>query len=520
MAMNDKKISILHIILTIIIDCALCFAMASWFAIFWARKSYPMQLHNTVFFVLKSSTNNGDSTLALSMWRGFIAPGVITFFIYRALTIFIMMRQEKWWHKKILTIKSHYIFSAVYIILIALIAAVTFKAWKYPMLAYNLNKTPVESNFYNENYVTPHVTLSKDSKRRNLVVIFMESMESTYFDTAHGGIFNETPIPRLQDLAQKNINFHNGESLGGGVNIEGTSWTAAGMLSKLSGLPYYNPFIKVDGVTKCLRKATFLTDILSDNGYKCIFSMGSNKYFENRASLFEDHHTEIHDIDYYKNTGLIPSDYKVFWGFEDLKLYKAARKELFDLGQKSLKGTPFFFGMLTVDTHFPQGFVCENCGEEIPSEPQMFRVLRCADNLVCDLIQWIGEQEWGSDTTIVIMGDHNYLNAPDNNFIAENSTLNKNDTEKARHFLDIIINPNKEIYNSELTIQAFTRAHEFSSLDMMPSILTSMGYKVENDHAGFGVSLFSDEKTLLEKYKRGTVEDALLKRTTQYDSLR
>lgn len=508
-----------HIIITVIVDCCLAFAFCSWFALFWARKNYPMQLHSTVFFVLKSSTSNGDANLPLSMWRGFIAPGLIWFIIYRVITIFIMLKQEKLWGKKFLTFTSHYIFSAVFILIIAIVAAINLKAWKYPYLSYTLNKTPVESKFYQENYKVPKATLPNGEKKRNLVVIFMESMESTYFDKDNGGVFDITPIPNLQALAKSNINFSTTDTLGGGVNIEGTTWTAAGMLSKLSGLPYFNPFIKTADGIKCLRNATFLTDILNENGYKCVFSMGSDKYFENRAALFEDHHTMIHDIEYYKRTGLIPSDYKVFWGFEDAKLYKAAKKELYDLGELSLKGTPFFYGMLTVDTHFPAGYVCEEC-KPLDGEPQMFTALRCADSHVAALVEWVLSQKWGADTTILITGDHCYLNAPDNDFIAQNSNLSEKNRENKRHFLDIIINPTPIIYNSELTIRAFTTPHEFSSLDIMPTVLNALGYKLAGDKAALGVSLFSGEKTLLEKYGRATLEHNLMMRTKEYEALR
>lgn len=518
---KSKGLKILHVILTIITDCVICFVMASWFAIFWARKNYPMQLHSTVLFVLKSSTAEGDSNLFSSMWRGFIAPGLISFLIYRAVTFIIIFNQKKWWGKEYLTYASHYLFALVYTLVIGIIAAVTFRAWKYPIIMHGLNKKPVESKVYDEHYKVPVSTVAKGEKKRNLVIIFMESAESTYFDVEHGGVFKETPIPRLQELAKNNINFSGTDNLGGGVNIEGTSWTAAGMLSKLSGLPYYNPFIKTADGIKCLRGAKFLSDILSEDGYKCIFSMGSDKRFEDRAPLFESHSTTIHDIEFYKKDGFIPSDYKVFWGFEDEKLYRAARKELFDLGERSLKGEPFFFGMLTVDTHFPSGFLCEHCEKvKKEGEPQIFTVLRCADDLAANLVEWIGEQPWGEDTTVVILGDHCYLDAPDNNFIADNSVLGEKETKLSRRFLNIVINPSKRVYNNELMIRGFTSPRLFTSLDMMPTILVALGRELEDEQAGLGVSLFWEKKTLLEELGKERLEKSLMMRTKEYDALR
>ena len=43
-------------------------------------------------------------------------------------------------------------------------------------------------------------------------------------------------------------------------------------------------------------------------------------------------------------------------GYEDQKLFENAKEKLSEIG---IKDEPFNFTMLTVDTHFEDGYVCE-----------------------------------------------------------------------------------------------------------------------------------------------------------------
>ena len=101
--------------------------------------------------------------------------------------------------------------------------------------------------------------------------------------------------------------------------------------------------------------------------------------------------------------------------------YLSTNEDTHELENLSNQSKPFFFGMLTVDTHFPYGYVCDECKNELDS--QMKNVVRCADNQVGKFLDWIQNQEWFSNTTVVILGDHAYLDAPLNNFITEHHPL-------------------------------------------------------------------------------------------------
>ena len=115
-------------------------------------------------------------------------------------------------------------------------------------------------------------------------------------------------------------------------------------------------------------------------------------------------------------------------------------------------------------------------------------------------------------TVIVITGDHCYLNAPDNNFIAEESPLP--DAEQQRRWLDVIIN------SSLKASKDVQKNRQFSPYDMFPTVLESMGCSIRGRALWFGRSLYSGEKTVVEKYGADRVNNELMQRTKEYDALK
>lgn len=91
----------------------------------------------------------------------------------------------------------------------------------------------------------------------------------------------------------------------------------------------------------------------------------------------------------------------MYWGHEDKVLYERAKKNLKKL---SKEGKPFNLTMLTVDTHFPNGYICDLC--ENKYDTTYGNAVACADRQVYDFVQWIKKQDFYEDTTIIIAGDH------------------------------------------------------------------------------------------------------------------
>ena len=81
----------------------------------------------------------------------------------------------------------------------------------------------------------------------------------------------------------------------------------------------------------------------------------------------------------------------------------------------------------------------------------------------------------------------------------------------------------RTIYNAfinsaiEAEDDKYYKNRTFSSFDLYPTTLASLGVEIEDNKMGLGVNLFSDEKTLLEKYDYYYVLAELYKRSIFYD---
>ena len=192
-----------------------------------------------------------------------------------------------------------------------------------------------ESNFIQEEYVDPRsVSLTFPEQKRNLIYIFLESMEATYASVEEGGAFVENYIPELTEIAKNNVSFSNTDKIGGSHTAVGSSWTVAGLFAQTSGLPL-KIFEEVeDGNTVLGNNNGFsssvcnLEDILFQNGYQQCFMIGSDATFGGRRAYFNSHgECEIWDLITAKELGKLPEDYYVWWGYEDAKLFTYAQEK-------------------------------------------------------------------------------------------------------------------------------------------------------------------------------------------------
>ena len=363
-----------------------------------------------------------------------------------------------------------------------------------------------------QNYVDPRTTkITFPDKKRNLIYIYLESMESTFASKGDGGGLDFNCIPELTTLAEENTNFSDSDKLGGGYPAYGGTWTMAGIFSQTSGIPIKNSE-QTDDVNATLAEqysfssqARNLEDILADEGYNQCFMIGSDATFGGRRAYFESHgkgQTEICDYNTAKENGQIPEDYYVWWGYEDQKLFANAQEKLTEL---SSKDEPFNFTMLTVDTHFEDGYVCEQCQNEF-GDNQYANVMACSSRQVDAFVKWIQQQPFYENTTIVISGDHLTMDSDFCNDVSE---------DYERSVYNVFINLPEGLDTS------FEKTHnrEFATLDMFPTTLAAMGVTIEGDRLALGVNLFSDEQTLTEQYGRKGLDKELMKKSKFYDML-
>lgn len=340
------------------------------------------------------------------------------------------------------------------------------------------------SSFIDDNYVNPaSVSLTFPEQKRNLIYIFLESMENTYADQENGGAFEKNVIPELTALSEENENFSGDQAvLNGGHVLTGATWTIGAMFAQTSGLPLSIPIDKNSMSTQeeFFPGLTTLGDILEDQGYRQCLLIGSDAAFGGRDLYFEQHgNYEIADYNYSLETGEIPSDYYVWWGYEDKILFENAKNRLNELAAED---EPFNLTLLTVDTHFEDGYVCSECLDTFRDD-QYSNVIACSSKQVAEFVEWVQEQPFYENTTIVISGDHLTMDSDYCNDVAE-------DYERKVYTTYI---------NSAVETESGTY-REYSTFDAFPTTLASLGVEIPGNQLGLGTNLFSDEETLVERY--------------------
>lgn len=221
------------------------------------------------------------------------------------------------------------------------------------------------TTLFEDYYVPPEdVEIVFPKEKKNLVLIYLESMETTYMSTDVGGGKAINYIPELTELAVDNVSFSNTEKLGGAINGKLQEWTMGALLASSCGIPYKLPIgqNEAGNYQNFLPGAEGLGDILQQHGYANYFLCGSESAFGGRDTFYQQHGDyQIYDYSYAVESGKFDEEDKVFWGFEDRKLFEYAKEYLTEIAEKD---QPFNFTMLTVDTHMPSGYRCELCGDK------------------------------------------------------------------------------------------------------------------------------------------------------------
>lgn len=355
------------------------------------------------------------------------------------------------------------------------------------------------SNYFDENYVDPRdVKMSFPSKKRNLIHIYLESIENTYLSKELGGYMNYNLMPELTELSKEGISFSDNDKFGGPYQTYGSSWSVAGMVNMSAGIPLKIPI----GANSYGKSGSFLPgtitigDILEAQGYNQTIMFGADSDSGGLTTFFNTHGSfNIFDYKAAKEKGLIPKDYNVWWGFEDDKLYEYAKDELTRLHKE---GKPFNFTMETADTHFPDGYLSKNVENKYPE--QYSNVIAYSTKEAVKFIRWIQKQPFYENTTIVVTGDHLSM---DKNYFKEF------DPSYHRTIFNLIL-------NAPITTDNI-KNREFAPFDMFPTILASMGVQFEGDKLGLGTNLFSDKKTLIEEEGLESLQDGLERNSNYFN---
>lgn len=476
---KSTKRVVLKVFLTIFFAIGFIFIFfAKWFIDYFGNIT-PEQFLFNLKSPLKGTASNIDNEIMGSPVLAIITALVVAVALMNiSYNIYIIIKGNK---KRIISKKMYDRFIIV-LSIICMVGGVAYGSNKLHLKAV-AREYFENSKYIKDNYVSPQkADLQFPKKKRNIIHIYLESVENSYLPKELGGYMDKNLMPGLTELSKEGYSFSHNDKFGGPNQTYGSSWSVASMVNMGCGIPLKVP---MNG-NSYGKNGTFLPgvtnmgDILKAEGYNQTIMFGADADFGGLTTYFKTHGDyKIFDLKYARKTGLIPKKYKVWWGYEDEKLFKYAKDEITRL---SKAGKPFNFTMETADTHFPDGYLSPNAPKLF--DKQYANVIHFSDKQTVEFVKWIQKQPFYDNTTIVLTGDHLSM---------DKKFFKGWDPNYRRSIFNLILNPACNTKNAKL------KNREYAPLDFFPTILASMGVKIKGDRVGLGTNLFSDKKTLVER---------------------
>ncbi len=478
--------------------CSLIFlATISYFSSYWAMHYFGNIRFDQLVFTLSQPVEGGSGSQILDFLKDpFLHAVFWSVWLWGGLGVLLFM--DSMGSKTLLSAR----YLSIPVALLAILAfSLSIQTLGYKDIkAYFFDKTKI----YDEYYVnTKRTAVTFPNKKRNLIYLFLESMESSYSSKEYGGIEENNLIPHLTDMAlQEGVSFSNSQKLGGMISIPGANQTVSSMFAQTSGIPLRTSgSLDVNDYggkgTSFMPGAYTLGEILQKQGYNQMLYIGSPASFGGRDKYFMQHGAyEVRDYYWIQGQGLIPNGYSVWWGVEDEKLFPFAQQSITELANRE---KPFNFTLLTTDTHFEDGYA----SDQTPNlfNDQYSNVIHYSDEQVYNFLSWIKEQPFYDNTTIIVVGDH--------------PTMGKD------FFKDIDPNYQRTVYNvilnSPTKVEGSQQNRIFNATDMFPTTLASLGATIQGQRLGMGTNLYSGKPTLMEELGQQNYMDEIAKKSTFYN---
>lgn len=436
--------------------------------IFWAFNTFPLKDANTVLLTLQEPFDD-FAYLMIRKYLSATIPQALIITVILTVFLYVLLSSTR---KRLFSISVYFI------------ATIILCIYDLPVSNYIhiLNNEPEKSatysSFFVDNYINPDsVKIIAPEQKRNLILIYLESLETSFSDKEHGGFQDTNLIPEITTLALQNINFgKNKEHIGGGLDANGAGATFAAMQTRTLGIPAMNNYKK----TPALRYCKSLYKILSNHGYNQIFFQGNPGMFTEFQNFTLDQ--TINEV--YGPEDLIQ---RLNLNAEDLIRKQGGRtvqdKEAFLFAKQILDtiSEPFSLTFFTIDTHAPHGLYDPDCikvPDEKNEDERLKAAARCVSRELSNFLDTLKTKAFYNNTSIIIFGDHLFMG----------TRLVKGAPN--RRWIDIFINTQKTPISEE--------KRQFSDIDMFPTILSSINFDIEGGRLGFGTDLFSDKKTLVE----------------------
>lgn len=331
-------------------------------------------------------------------------------------------------------------------------------------------------DYFRDHYV-PAGRIDAPAHKRNLVLVYVESLESTY-DRAD--LFQRNLLAPLEQATAGWANFRRFEQ------TEGTGWTMGGIVSSQCGVPLRPHKMKLSGgngfwvdehghhidgnrlhenATGFLPGVTCLGDILAQAGYRNVFLGGADPEFAGKGMFLVTHgyHEVLGHEDWLRRGETAMNG----WGLGDERLLAQA-KQRYDQLQQS--GQPFNLTLLTLDTHPPHGYPSPSCQQR--GARNFPDIVECSAGLVADFVRHVRASDTAGNTDIVVMGDHLSMA---NDAYAQLSHV------RPRYVFNRFYSPRP--------LPAPNREH-IHHFDVLPTVLDMLGFRFGDGRLGLGASGF------------------------------
>lgn len=346
-------------------------------------------------------------------------------------------------------------------------------------------------DYFAENYLNPknvQITGKSPTKLKNLVLIYVESLENTYRDE---NLFGKNLLNSLDKIGGVSFNSFR--------QAPGTGWTIAGITATNCGLPLKSVTIyggndQGENIKSFLPKAICLGDVLHAHGYHNVYFGGDALAFSGKGKFFQDHHyDEIYGREEIK--GELTSAQMNYWGLYDDDLLVKVKAKLISLHGKK---QPFNLTFTTIDTHGPDGHFSKRCQKN--GAKNFDDVIECTSNQVADFVNFIKKKGYLKDTNVVILGDH---------LAMYNPVHEKLEAVHDRH-----------IYNQFISYKKIVKTRDdVLHFDMFPTILEFIGFHVEGGKLGLGYTAITPNITQPSPNELAEMESDLLNESETYIDL-
>lgn len=222
-----------------------------------------------------------------------------------------------------------------------------------------------------------------------------------------------------------------------------------------------NAGMKFDFMTPNIR---YLGDITADNGYQNLFVQGGDINFSGTKEFLLAHGFKKENI-YARDAFREEVANKKWIGADDKSVFKLFKEKIIGLDKEK----PFLAVMFTLDLHVGENPFYKNIDEIQESTVNNFN----------DFIQWFEQQDFYKDTTLIILADHRRMGSG--------------------------VEVGGGLYNAFFNLPEYLRKEidtnrKFNQIDVFPTILEIAGFELPWGKAGVGVSLFSKNETIAERF--------------------